>query len=107
MVVKAFSDIGRIFARRTVAINAGLVVDGKSRPCLLIPELWPCLHRASSAGHGMDHRIRQIPFDNWIVRNAGGDRECGTGHDDEGHDKTALIEATIVAQAKQTICLAG
>jgi hypothetical protein len=55
----------------------------------------------------MDHRIRQIPFDNWIVRNAGGDRECGTGHDDEGHDKTALIEATIVAQAKQTICLAG
>jgi len=47
MVVKAFSDIGRIFARRTVAINAGLVVDGKSRPCLLIPELWPCLHRAA------------------------------------------------------------
>ena len=33
--------------------------------------------------------------------------QCGTGHDDEGHDKTALIEVTIAAQAKQTICLAG
>jgi len=31
----------------------------------------------------------------------------GTGHEDEGHDKTVLIEATIAAQAKQTICLAG
>jgi hypothetical protein len=34
--IKAFSDIGRIFAGRAVAINAGLVVDGKSRPCLLV-----------------------------------------------------------------------
>jgi hypothetical protein len=47
MVVKAFSDIGRIFTRRAMTINAGLIVDGKSRPCLLIRELWRCLHRVA------------------------------------------------------------
>src|SRR6516225_8945859 len=83
MVIKAFSDIGWIFTRRAVTINTGLVVDGKSRPCLLIRELWWCLHRVSSAGHGMEHRIRQIPFDNWIVRNAGGDVARAGIHDRE------------------------
>jgi hypothetical protein len=81
-------------------------IGTQSRDVRFVPEGDICTAQKNQSGNG--HGRGCVPTQKLRPKLRIGHRKRGgTGHEDEGHDKTVLIEATIAAQAKQTICLAG